>query len=69
MRRDTQAFADFGDARDQHHFAIGEIAGDQRMFAVPSRYRDGARFQPAMAAEVRTRNLAGWKEALRRTLG
>lgn len=35
---------------------------------IAERWRLDARFQPAMAPETRTRNLMGWKEALRRTL-
>ncbi|MAW79487.1 MAG: glycerol kinase [Parvularcula sp.] len=35
---------------------------------IADRWRLDARFQPAMAPEDRRRNLAGWSEALRRTL-
>ena len=36
---------------------------------IAERWRLDARFQPAMAAETRSKNLSGWAEALRRTLG
>jgi glycerol kinase len=36
---------------------------------ITERWRLDARFQPAMAPDERSRNLAGWKEALRKTLG
>ena len=36
---------------------------------IAERWRLDARFQPAMAAELRVKNLSGWAEALRRTLG
>lgn len=35
---------------------------------IAERWRLDARFQPAMAIEMRNKNLAGWAEALRRTL-
>lgn len=35
---------------------------------IAERWRLDARFQPAMAPEMRSRNLAGWSDALRRTL-
>ncbi len=35
---------------------------------IAERWRLDARFQPAMAPEARSRNLAGWSDALRRTL-
>ena len=36
---------------------------------IAERWRLDARFQPAMAIETRSKNLSGWAEALRRTLG
>ena len=35
---------------------------------IAERWRLDARFQPAMAPDLRSRNLAGWSDALRRTL-
>lgn len=40
----------------------------QDMDEIAERWRLDARFQPAMAPELRARNLAGWSDALRRAL-
>ncbi len=40
----------------------------QDMDEIAERWRLDARFQPAMAPDARQRNLAGWSDALRRTL-
>ena len=40
----------------------------QDMEEIAERWRLDARFQPAMAPDLRARNLAGWSDALRRAL-
>lgn len=45
-----------------------QIGAYQNTDDIAERWRLDARFQPAMAAEERNKNIAGWKEALRRAL-
>ncbi len=46
-----------------------QIGAYNNVSEITERWRLDARFQPAMAPDERSRNLAGWSEALRRTLG